>query len=73
MTWKRIIESPVLVATLVAAGLTAAVAAFDAPTWLIVVTAVVSAIAAALVGMGRTTPVNDPRDKNGRRLTPEGR
>ena len=70
MTWKRIIASPVLLFALLAAALTAAVAAFNAPTWLIVATAVVTAVSGALAAVRQVTPLKDPRDNEGRSLTP---
>lgn len=42
----------------------------DIPTWLNVVFAIVIALL-GLLGVSRVTPVNDPRDNEGRRLVPE--
>ena len=68
---KRTLSSLVFWLTAVALTISIVQSMVDIPSWLGVVFAVIIGIL-GLLGFNSSTPVSDPRDKEGNKLTPEG-
>ena len=76
MTWNDIIENPVAVIGFLNAAIVALAAvlanAGAVPLWVLIVGAVFGVAADSIAVVRLVTPVSNPKDNDGNRLTPEG-